>query len=70
MDSDIQAHEVNEGLVVAKAKQGRKIMGVIFGRVNGRELSLTEDIAVNSPCDVGELGDPSGSLSARSAANR
>jgi len=62
VDGDIQAHEVNEGLVIAKAKQRGKIVGVIFGRVDGRELSLTKDVAVDSSRNIGEFGDPRSSL--------
>ena len=63
MDGDIQAHEVNEGLIITEAKQRCKIVGVIFGRVDGRELSLTEDVTVDSSCDIGELGDPKVAIS-------
>lgn len=58
MNGDIQAHEVNKGLVIAKAKQGGEIVGVIFGGVDCREFSLTKDVAVNSSRNIGELGDP------------
>jgi len=64
MDGDIQAHEFNEGFVIAKAKQCGQIVGVIFGRVDGGELSLTKDIAINSPRNTRELGDPRRSVSA------
>ena len=62
MDGDIQAHEVNEGLVIAKAKQGGKIVGVIFSGVDSGELSLAKDVAVNSSCNIWELSDPRISL--------
>lgn len=58
MDSDIQAHEFNKGLVIAKAKQSGKIVGVVFGWVNGRELPLTKDVAVNPSRNIGEFGNP------------
>jgi len=63
VDGDIQAHEFNEGLIIAKAKQRGEIVGVIFGGVNCRELSLSKNVAVDSPCDIGEFGDPKRSLS-------
>ena len=65
MDSDVQAHEINEGLVITKAKQRGKIVGVIFSRVDCGKLSLTKDVAVNSSRNVGELGDPRRSSSTR-----
>jgi len=58
VDGDIHAHEVNEGLVITKAKQRGKIVGVILSGVDGRELSLAEDVTVNPSCDIWELGDP------------
>lgn len=33
-------------------------MGVVFSRVDGRELSLTKNVAVNPSRNVGELGNP------------
>jgi hypothetical protein len=67
VNGDIQAHEFNESLVITKAKERGKIVGVIFGGVDGRELSLTKDVAVNSSRNVGEFGDPRRSLSASSS---
>jgi len=70
MDGDIQAHEFNEGLVVAKAKQCGQIVGVILGRVDGRELPLTKDVAINPPRDTRELGNPRRSVSASRSDNK
>ena len=66
MNGDIQAHEVNKGLVIAKSKQRGEIVGIIFSRVDCGEFSLTKDVAVNSTRNIGELGDPGRSLSANS----
>jgi len=58
VDSDIQAHRLNEGLVIAKAKQRGKIMGVVFGRIDGRKLALTKDVTVNPSCILGSFAIP------------
>ena len=58
MDGDIQTHEFNKGLVVAKAEQRGKIVGVVFGRVDGRELAFTKDVGVNPSSNIWELGNP------------
>jgi hypothetical protein len=65
VNSDIQAHKFNEGLVITKAKERGKIVGIIFGWINGREFSFTKDIAVDSSRDVGEFRDPRRSSSER-----
>lgn len=58
MDGDVQAHEFDKGLVIAKAKQGGKIVGVVFGWVNGRELAFTKNVAINPSRNIGEFGNP------------
>lgn len=58
MNSDVEAEELNEGRVLAKAKESGQVGRVVFVEVNGRELSLTKDVSVNSAGDVGELCNP------------
>lgn len=58
MDGNIQTHELDEGLVIAEAKQCGKIVGVVFGRVDGREFALTKNIAVDPSRNIGKLGNP------------
>jgi hypothetical protein len=64
MDGDIQAHEINEGIVVTKAKQRSKVVGVVFRRVDGRELPLAKDVTIDSSRNIGELSDAGVYLSA------
>jgi len=57
VDGNIQPHQLDEGFIVTEAKKGRKIGRVILIWVDGRELAIAINVAVDTTGDVGELGD-------------
>ena len=57
VDSDIQSQQLNKSSVVAESKEGRKIVRVIFRRVNVGELALSKNVTVDTASDVGEFGN-------------
>jgi len=57
VDGDIEPKKLHESLVFTKAKECGKIMRVVFMRVDGGELAIAEDIAINPTCNIGKLGD-------------
>ncbi len=57
VDGDVEAKKLNKGLPVAETEEIGEIVGVILGRVDGGEFATSEDIAVNTTGNVGELGD-------------
>jgi hypothetical protein len=62
VDGDVKTKELNECLIVTKAKEGREVGRVVLAVVNGREFSVTEHVAVYTTCDVGELSDAKGEV--------
>ena len=58
VDGDVETHELNEGLVVTEAEEGGQVGGVVLVEVNGGDLALAKDIAVDATGNVRELGDP------------
>lgn len=58
MDGDVKTHQLDERLVLAKPKKVGQVVRVIFGRINGRELALSVQVAVDATSNVGKLGDP------------
>jgi hypothetical protein len=58
VDSDVETKELNEGLVIPKAKEGCKVSRVIFTRVDGRQLAITKHIAEYTTGDVRQFGNP------------
>ena len=58
VDSDVEAEKLDEGWLLGKTKEGRKVIGVVLGRVDCWQLSRTKDVAVDAPGDVWQLGDP------------
>jgi hypothetical protein len=58
VDCDVETKELDECLVIPKAKEGCKVSRVIFTRVNGRQLSITKHIAEYTTGDVRQFGNP------------
>lgn len=58
MDSNIEPKKLYESLIFTEAEECGKVMRVIFMRVDGRELAITEDIAINPTRDIWKLGNP------------
>ena len=48
MYGNIKSEKFNKGGIVSKAEKSSQVVGVIFTRVDRRELSLTKNIAVNA----------------------
>ena len=63
VDSDVETEELNEGRVFAEAEESGQVGGVVLIEVDGGELALAVDIAVDTTGDVRELGNPSGKVS-------
>lgn len=57
VDSKVKSQELNELTVLAKSKLGSKVLGVIGGGIDSSELTIFENVAVNSRSDTGELGE-------------
>lgn len=58
MDGDIETEKLDKAGIVTKAKQRRQVVGVILVGINGRELALSEDVAVDTTSNVGQFCDP------------
>lgn len=56
VDGEVKSQKLNKLLVLTKAKQGSKVLGVISGGVGVTELTIFEDVAVNAGSDSRELG--------------
>jgi hypothetical protein len=52
MYSNVQAEQFDECHVISKPEKRSKVLGVIFGRVNGRKLALTKYIPIDAACNV------------------
>lgn len=63
MDGDVETEKFDKGLVVTEAEEGCEVGGVVLVAVDGRELSVTEYVAVYAACNVGELGNAKGEVS-------
>ena len=57
VDSDVQPEELNELCLVAKAEEVGQVPRVVLGRIDGRKLAATVDVAVDTAGNVRELGD-------------
>ena len=57
VDGNVQSHQLDELLVVAKAEQGSEVGRVVLVGVNGRELAVAVDVSEDSSGNVGELGN-------------
>lgn len=69
VDSDVEAEELNKGMIITETKESREIVRVILGGVDGRELALTEDVTIDTASDVGKLGNASITVWLASAMN-
>lgn len=58
VDGDVETEELNEGRVLAEAEESGQVGGVVLVKVDGGELALSVDIAVDAAGNVGELGNP------------
>lgn len=58
MDGDVKTEELDKVALFSKAKNVCQVPGVILGSVDGGNLALTVDVAVNTTGNVGELGNP------------
>jgi hypothetical protein len=63
VDGDVETEKFDKGLVVTEAEKGCEVGGVVLVAVDGRELSVTENVAVYAACNVGELGNAKGEVS-------
>lgn len=57
MDGDVETKKLHEGLICTEAEKRGKVMGIIFMRVDSRELAITKNIAINSSRNVRKLGN-------------
>lgn len=57
VDGQVQAHQLDEVLVVAKAELVGKVEGVVLVLLDRRHLAVLEDIAVDTGRNGGQLGD-------------
>jgi len=57
VNRDVKAEKLNKAFTVSKPKEVCKIPGIILGGINGRELALAENIAVDATSNIGELGN-------------
>lgn len=57
VDGQVQTHEFNEVAVVAKAKLVGQVEGVVLVLLDGGNLAVLEDVAVDLGGDGGQLGD-------------
>lgn len=57
VDGEVQAHELNKVLVVAKAELVGKVERVVLVLLDGGNLATLEDVLVDARSDVGELGN-------------
>ena len=60
VDGDVEAEKLDKGRLIGEAKEGCKVIGVVLGRVDCWQFARTKDIAVDTPGDVWQLGDPIG----------
>ena len=58
VDGDVETEKFNECLVIAKAKKGSQVGGVILVEVDRRNLALAENVAVDTTSNVRQFGDP------------
>jgi hypothetical protein len=63
VDSDVETEELDKGLVVTEAEEGCEVGGVVLAVIDGRELSVSEHVAVYATCDIRELGNANGEVS-------
>lgn len=58
VDGDVKTEEFDKVALFSKAKDVGQIPRIILGGVDGRDLALTVDVAVDTTGNVGELGNP------------
>jgi hypothetical protein len=63
VDGDVETEELNEGWVLAEAEESSQVGRVVLVEVDGGELALAVDIAVDTTGNVRELGNPSEKVS-------
>lgn len=57
VDGQVQAHELNEVLVLGETELVGQVVGVILVLLDGRNLAVLVDVAVDLGRDCGKLGD-------------
>ena len=57
VDGQVQTHELNEVAVVAEAELVGQVEGVVLVLLDGGDLAVLEDVAVDLGGDGGQLGD-------------
>ena len=57
VDGEVEAHELDEVLVVGEAELVRQVVAVVFVLLHGRHFAVFEDVAVDARGDGGEFGD-------------
>lgn len=57
VDGQVQPHELNEVLVAGEAKLVGQVVGVVLVLLDGGNLAVLEDIAVDAGGNGGELGN-------------
>ena len=57
VDGEVEAHELDEVLVVGEAELVRQVVAVVFVFLHGRHFAVFEDVAVDARGDGGEFGD-------------
>jgi hypothetical protein len=57
VDSQVQSHQLDEIGVFTETHEVSEIVAVILVLFDGGEFSVFVDVAVDSGCDGGELGD-------------
>jgi len=62
VNSDVKSEKLNERLFVSETKKIGEVVRVILGRIDGWDFPGTEDVSVDSPGNVGKLGDAIGDM--------
>lgn len=57
VDGEVQSHQINKVLVSTKAELVGQVEAVVFVSLDGRNLSVLVDVAVDLGSDGGELGN-------------
>lgn len=58
MYGDVEAHELDECLIIPEAKECGQVGGVVLRGVDGGKFTLAINVAVNATGNVRQLGNP------------
>jgi hypothetical protein len=57
VNSDVEAHELHECLVITETEEVGQIERVVFGSIDSRKLALAIEVTIDTTGNIGKLGN-------------